>query len=112
MIDEISIKEFPLNFPSIGARGIDDEILISALAENTRIAYDKGWSRFIEYCVEIENAEPLSASPDAVARFLVHLATKPSTRSGTVLSMGTVTLYKSAINRKFTEAGKASPTNP
>ncbi len=91
--------------------GIHTEVLFSALATNTGIAYKKGWSRFIEYCDEIENAEPLSASPDAVARFLVHLATKPSTRSGTVLSMGTVTLYKSAINRKFTEAGKASPTN-
>ena len=91
--------------------GIHTDVLFSALATNTRIAYDKGWSRFIEYCDEVEIADPLSVSPDVVARFLVHLATNPSTRSGTVLSMGTVTLYKSAINRKYTEAGKSSPTN-
>ncbi len=87
------------------------DVLFSSLARNTRIAYEKGWSRFIEYCDEVEIVEPLSASPDQVAGFLIHLATNPSARSGTVLSMGTVTLYKSAVNRKFTEAGKSSPTN-
>ena len=75
-------------------QGIHSDVIFSALATNTRIAYEKGWSRFIEFCDEIENIEPLSASPDAVARFLIHLATKPSTRSGTILSMGTVTLLQ------------------
>ena len=92
-------------------QGFHDDVLASALATNTRIAYEKGWSRFTEYCTEVDIADPLLASPDIVARFLVQLATKPSPHSGTVLSMGTVTLYKSAVNRKYTEAGKSSPTN-
>ena len=92
-------------------QGFHDDVLASALATNTRIAYEKGWSRFTEYCTEVDISDPLLASPDIVARFLVQLATKPSPHSGTVLSMGTVTLYKSAVNRKYTEAGKSSPTN-
>lgn len=86
-------------------------VLSSALAINTRIAYEKGWFKFTNYCREEHIADPLSASPDVVARFLVQLATRPSRESGTVLSMGTVTLYKSAINKKYTDLGKASPTN-
>ena len=84
-------------------------VLSSALAKNTRIAYKKGWSRFIDYCKEEHIPEPLSASPEEVARFLVQLATRPGRQTGTILSMGTVVLYKSAINKKYTDAGKASP---
>ncbi len=86
-------------------------VLFSALAKNTRIAYEKGWSRFTNYCREEHIADPLSASPEEVARFLIQLATRPRRQTGTILSMGTVVLYKSAINKKYTEAGKASPTN-
>ena len=86
-------------------------VLSSALAINTRIAYEKGWSRFIDYCRENRIIDPLSASPETVARFLVQLATRPGQQTGTVLSIGTVVLYKSAINRKYSDAGKASPTN-
>ncbi len=87
------------------------EVLSSVLATNTRIAYEKGWSRFCDYCTKEHIDDPLLASPELVARFLVHSATRPSEQSGTVLSMGTVTLYKSAINKKYTDAGKSSPTN-
>lgn len=92
-------------------QGFHTAVLSSALATNTRIAYEKGWSRFTDYCTEEHIADPLSASPDMVARFLVQLATRPSQQSGIVLSMGTVKLYKSAINKKYTDAGKSSPTN-
>ena len=91
-------------------QGPHTDVLSSALATNTRIAYEKGWSKFINYCTKEHIDDPLAASPDMVARFLVHLATRPS-QHGTVLSMGTVTLYKSAINKKYTDAGKSSPTN-
>ncbi len=87
------------------------DALSSALATNTRIAYEKGWSRFTDYCTKERIVDPLSASPDMVARFLVELGTRPSQQSGIVLSMGTVTLYKSAINKKYTDAGLSSPTN-
>ena len=85
--------------------------LSSELADNTRAAYQKGWSKFVDYCTAERIADPLSASPDQVANFFVHLATRPSPHSGTVLSMGTVSLYKSAVNKKYLEAEKPSPTN-
>ena len=81
------------------------------LAPNTRAAYRKGWSRFTDYCASEDIADPLSMQPDEVARFFVQLATYPSPHSGMMLSMGTVMLYKSAINRGYLTAGKPSPTN-
>ena len=92
-------------------QGFHATILSAALATNTRIAYQKGWSRFTDYCTKEYMVAPLDASPDMVARFLVQLATWPSPQSGTGLSMGTVMLYKSAINKKYIDAGKSSPTN-
>ena len=87
------------------------EALSSELSINTRTAYQKGWNRFVDYCVAERISDPLSALPDEVARFFVQLATRPSPQSGVILSMGTVTLYKSAVNKKYLEAGKASPTS-
>ena len=97
---------------SVDTNGVTHaKFLSSSLAENTRIAYEKGWNKFEEYCTEFDIKDPLMVSPNAVAGFLVNLATKPSRRSGSVLSMGTISLYKSAVNNKFIEVGKASPTN-
>ena len=90
---------------------LQQEMLALELADNTRVAYGKGWRRFLDYCVEHHIDDPLSVSPEEFARFLVHLATSPNPLSGVIPSMGTVTLYKSAVNKKFIEAGKASPTN-
>lgn len=98
-----------------GSAGTDwdlhQQALSSELADNTRTAYQKGWNKFVNYCAAELIDDPLSASPDRVASFFVHLATHPSPRSGTMLSMGTVSLYKSAVNKKYLEAGKPSPTN-
>ncbi len=85
--------------------------LSSELSDNTRTAYQKGWSRFLDYCVAESIVDPLSVSPGEVARFFVYLATRPSPQSGMILSMGTVMLYKSAVNKKYLDAGKPSPTN-
>ncbi len=90
---------------------LQQEALASELSDNTRTAYRKGWSRFVDYCVAERIVDPLSVCPDEVARFLVHLATSPNPLSGVIPSMGTVTLYKSAVNKKYLEAGKPSPTN-
>ena len=87
------------------------EALSSELSTNTRIAYQKGWNRFVEYCSAAHIADPLSAPPEEVACFFVHLATRPNPKTGTVLSMGTVRLYKSAVNKKYIEFGKQSPTS-
>lgn len=91
-------------------RDFYSEVLSSALAKNTRIAYDKGWSCFEDYCAS-RNIDPLSATPEEVADFLIELATRPSPKSGKTLSMGTVALYKSGINKKYAESGMASPMN-
>ena len=92
-------------------RNLQQEVLASELSDNTRTAYRKGWRRFLDYCIAEHIADPLAASSDEIARFLVYLATSPNPLSGIIPSMGTVTLYKSAVNKKFLEAGKASPTN-
>ncbi len=90
---------------------LEREALTSELSDNTRTAYQKGWSRFVDYCAAERIADPLSVQPDEIARFFVNLATRPSRQSGVMLSMGTVALYKSAVNKKYLEAGKPSPTN-
>ena len=81
-----------------------------ALAENTRKAYRKGWACFTDYCRRAKISDPLAASPEMVAGFLISLATQRSPRSGQVLSMGTVALYASAITKQFVAAGVSSPT--
>ncbi len=90
---------------------LQQKVLSSDLADNTRIAYQKGWSKFVDYCIAESITNPLSASPNQVARFFVNLATHPNRQSGTIPSMGTVMIYKCAVNKKYLEAGKSSPTN-
>ena len=92
-------------------RDLEREVLSSELSNNTRTAYQKGWSRFVDYCAAEHVTDPLSVPPDKIVRFFVNLATRPSPQSGVTLSMGTVVLYKSAVNKKYLEAGKPSPTN-
>lgn len=92
-------------------RDLQQQVLSSELSDNTRAAYRKGWSRFVDYCAEERISDPLSVSPDRVAGFLVHIATRPNPQSGRVLSLSTVELYKSAVSKKYAEAGKPSPTN-
>lgn len=100
----------------LDAVNLYSEIVSSALAENTRIAYEKGWTCFREYC-GTRDLHPLSATPEDIADFMIELATRPRPQprnmamNGRVLSMGTVVLYRSAINRKYVESGIVSPTN-
>ena len=97
--------------PTVSKRtNIHYSVISAALAENTRIAYQKGWRSFCKFCSEAQ-INPLSASPEVVADFLVQLATQPSSSSGKVLSMGTVSIYRSAVNSKFQESGRLSPTH-
>lgn len=87
-----------------GVRGL-------ALAENTRKAYRKGWACFAEYCRRAKIADPLTASPETVANFLISLTTQGSPKSGQILSMGTVALYASALNKQYISAGLSSPAH-
>ncbi|MCY3922732.1 MAG: site-specific integrase [Chloroflexi bacterium] len=96
---------------ALTAKTMQREVLDAELSENTRAAYRKGWDRFVDYCVAEQIPDPLSASPEEVARFFVHVATHPSPRSGVAPSMGTVMIYKSAVNKKYAESGKSAPAN-
>ena len=87
-----------------------NEVVSSALAQNTRIAYDKGWLCFEDYCIS-RNIDPFSITPEQAADFIIDLATRPRPNSGKILSMGTVSLYRSGINKKYVEAEKTSPMN-
>ena len=87
-----------------------DKVMYSALAKNTRITYEKGWQHFSGYCSD-RKINPFSATSDEIIGFLIELATKPRPRSGKTLSMGTITLYQSAINRQYIDSGKTPPVN-
>lgn len=80
----------------------------AAQAPNTRIAYDKAWRCFERYC-EANSIQPLQASPDTLAEFFSTIGTQPSPSSGKLLSIGTITMYRCAINRRYSQAGKDSP---
>ena len=99
-----------MNISTSDKRDFYGEVLSSALSNNTRIAYHKGWRCFEDYCLN-KKIDPFSATPEEIAGFLVELATLPSPKSGKTLSIGTIALYRSGINKKYVEAGKISPTN-
>ena len=85
-----------------------EDVLSSVLADNTRIAYAKGWQRWQTYCAAT-GACLLPADHEDVAQFLVEMATCPDA-NGKLRSLGTVILWRSAINRKHVEADLKSPT--
>lgn len=91
-------------------RAFYDEIVSSALAQNTRTAYGKVWRCFEDYCVS-RNIDPFSITPEQAVDFIIDLATIPRPKSGKTLSMATVALYRSGINKKYVEAEKTSPMN-
>lgn len=85
----------------------------TALAENTRNAYRAGWRRFADHCQET-GTNPMAATPDDVAGFLVRMASQPrspraSTRRGEPIAMGTIRVALAAINRKYREQNRNSP---
>ena len=80
----------------------------AAQAPNTRIAYEKGWRCFAEYCGE-SGIDPMAAAPSDLVGFFVAGATQPRGHSGRPLSLGTLALYRSAINKRYVEGKLPSP---
>ena len=76
-------------------------VFAEELAPNTRIAYRKGWTSFDNWCAA-SSVDPLSATDEDVSRWLVHLA-------AVGLHPGTVSLYRSAVNKAFEVRGLSSP---
>ena len=103
--------------PGAGARGFGavsvDDALRTSLAENTRSAYRAGWKRFAGWCRE-RGLDPMAATADDVADFLVTVASEPrssraTTREGRPLAIATIRVLVAAINRRYREANRNSP---
>ncbi|MXW00103.1 MAG: site-specific integrase [Holophagales bacterium] len=89
------------------------DALRTALAENTRRAYRGGWRKFAAYCGR-EQLDPLVATPEHVAEFLVSVTCVQSSRGATTqrekpLALGTLRICLAAINRWYGERGLPSP---
>ena len=82
-------------FDRIAANGL------SPLSENTRIAYDKGWARFVNFCLS-SDLKAMPADPESVGKFILQESER--------VSIGTVEIWYSAINRAHVDAGYISPT--
>ena len=87
-----------------------DNIMQESIAQNTRVAYTKAWGKFENFCQE-RKVEAFPAKAKHVIDFLVEQATKPVSQIGQPLSMGTIILFRSAINRQHVTKGVRSPTN-
>ena len=55
--------------------------------------------------------DPMAATPDHVADFFIDMGSGANRANGKKLSVGTLYLYRSAINRHYVEAQKTSPAN-
>ncbi len=90
------------------------QALRTSLADNTRRAYRNGWRRFAAYC-DRRQVDPMAATPENVAEFLVAMATAApgSSRAGTgtdqPLALGTMRICLAAINRKYGGRNLESP---
>lgn len=92
------------------AKDMAEKLRKSARSENTRKAYAKAWDRFSRYCLKKE-IDPQKASAADVVGFFIQLASQRAGNSNQMLSMGTLKLYRSALNRCFTEMDLASPAS-
>ena len=91
-------------------KGIAENLRQAAYSENTRRAYAKAWKRFLHFCQK-KGIEPQEACVDDVVEFFIHLASQRVRNSDRVLSMGTLRLYRSALNRFFAEMDLTSPAS-
>ena len=85
-----------------------DTIRQAAYSENTLIAYEKGWRCFAQYC-DGRGICPYKAKSEDVVDFFVTLGGQSSHTRRRGMSLGTLRLYRSALNRRYTERGRASP---
>lgn len=81
-------------------------VFAQELAPNTRAAYRKGWSSFCCWCAD-RGIEPFAATDEDVSGWMVSLARDSS--NSKPLHPGTVSLYKSGVNKMFEIHGLASP---
>ncbi len=85
----------------------------TSLSDNTRRAYRAAWRRFRVFCDEL-GKDPLAATPQDVASFVVNAASAPrpstaSPRKGEPLALGTIRIALAAINRTYRDRRLPSP---
>ncbi len=85
-----------------------DAIRQAAYSENTRIAYEKGWRCFARYC-NGRGLCPYEAKPEHIVEFFATMAGRSNDAPGRGMSLGTLRLYRSALNRRYAERGRTSP---
>lgn len=103
------------DLPAIIGSDLFSQLKRHSFSENTRIAYEKGWRHWTQYCSQ-HGYDPWHVSPSVVAAFLFEAATVPRPptdrrKSGKPLSLGTVQLFRSAIKSRYTDSGLPSPTS-
>ena len=87
---------------------IAEELREAARSINTRIAYAKAWQRFSEYC-RAREIQPEEASSQDITEFFIQLGTEPAESTGRALAIGTLKMYRCALNRHYAEIGRESP---
>jgi len=85
-----------------------DSIRQAAYSKNTRIAYEKGWRCYATDC-HGRGLCPYEARAEQSLEFFATVAGQSSDAPGRGMSLGTIRLYRSALNRRYAERGRASP---
>ena len=97
-----------------GAEVAVAEAVRTSLSKSTNVAYERGWQRFTAYCEEV-GSDPMAATPDTVASFLLRMASGPRMHDTAVprerpLAVGTLRILLAGIRRRYYEAGRTPPT--
>ena len=90
------------------AKEMAETLRRAARSKNTYLAYEKSWQRFVEYC-DAHNILPEEAEPEDVGNFFILLGIDPDNSVGNTLSMGTLKICRSALNRQYAEMERESP---
>ena len=87
-----------------------DELREAAQSHNTRIAYEKGWRYFLDWCKSY-GVNPEKACADDVASFLIDLASENRESGREPLALNTLRLVRSALNYRLHRMELASPAS-
>ena len=96
--------------PAIGYAFSADTFREAARSENTRIAYDKSWKCFANWCRSVDLV-PQSAKSEDVVRFLVAMANEGPAGGSRPLSLNTLRLYRTGLNDHWRRMGSTSPAS-
>ena len=80
----------------------------AARSENTRVAYEKGWRCFAEWC-ESTSVSAMDAKSDDVVKFFVSMVSENRVGGRPPLSLNTLRLYRSGLNDHWRRTGVHSP---